>query len=109
VFNRIVERSVRTKAKKGQAAHGSGVLRGMIVDLSRSQIADDMRHPAHRPSFEQIVKDIDIKALGLDLIAFCGRAPYERRKQRRGLFADFIAYEETAISAAEIDQLLNSD
>lgn len=103
MFERLVSRNVlRRKTGKRQTEEATTRLRGMIVDLSRTQIAHDLRHALYRAKAEAILKPVDVSAVGLDFIAFCGP-----NGLRRGLAADFVVYNEKTVSDEEIHELFD--
>ncbi|MGH9892034.1 MAG: hypothetical protein ACREA0_08645, partial [bacterium] len=57
MFDRLVARRVRTKARKGQAP-GSGLapLSLLVVDLSHSELTSQLAHPMYRSAFEQSLR-----------------------------------------------------
>jgi hypothetical protein len=106
MFNRVVNHKLRKKARHGQAQAGSARLHGVLVDLQRSAIADDLRTEPYRTLAQQSAATVDLNALGLDFVAFCGRAFLRRNRPRRGLFTDNIIFEDTRMSQAEVEHLL---
>jgi hypothetical protein len=106
MFNRIVTHKLRKKARRGQAQAGSTRLHGLLVDLQRSAIADDLRAEPYRTLAEQSAATVDLDRLGLDFVAFCGRAFWRGNRPRRGLFTDNVIFEDTRMSQAEVEHLL---
>jgi hypothetical protein len=41
--------------------------------------------------------------LGLDFVAFCGRALWRGNRPRRGLFTDNVIFEDTRMSQPEVE------
>ncbi len=103
MFERLVHQNVlRRKAGKRQTQAATTRLRGMIVDLSRTQIAHDLRHDFYRTKAQAILEPVDVGAVGLDFIAFCGP-----NGLRRGLAADFVVYDEKALSEKETHEIFD--
>jgi hypothetical protein len=102
MFDRLVHRNVlRRKAGKRQTQTATTRLRGMIVDLARTQIGHDLRHPIYRKKAEDILRPVDPSGVGLDFIAFCGP-----NALRRGIVTDFVVYDDKELSKADVSELL---
>jgi hypothetical protein len=102
VFRRIVDRKVPRKARRAQSQLPGADVRALIVDLGRSQVAHYVRRQAHRPEPRKVLDSLELSALGLELIAFCG--PPLRQRDR--LFADFIVYDDARITDSDVTDLL---
>lgn len=101
MLRRIIEGSLREKAGRGQAQKSGTGARCLLIDLSRAQIADDLRHPAHRPEAEKVLAAVDPGEFGLDLISFY--RPYSGR--RRGRCDYFAAFDDARLSRADVERL----
>lgn len=101
MLRRIVEGPLREKAGRGQAQRASAGARCLLIDLSRAQIADDLRNSAHRAEAETVVAAVDPSEFGLDLIAFY--RPYSGRL--RGRCDYFAALDDARLSRADVERL----
>jgi hypothetical protein len=61
-----VLRKIREKAEKRQAERGSGQLRGLVADVSRTGIDHDLE--SGRLTFDPETPGLDLDELGLDFI-----------------------------------------
>jgi hypothetical protein len=60
-----------------------------------------------KPGELQSAATIDLDRLGLDFVAFCGRAFWRGNRPRRGLLTDNVIFEDTRMSKAEVEHLLS--
>lgn len=104
MLRRIVDGPLREKAGRGQAQTAASGLRCLVVDLSRSGIAQDLRHPAHARQAQEVVADVDPTEFDLDLVAFY--RPYSGRL--RGRCDYFAAFDDTNISRAQVERLFGT-
>ncbi len=73
MFDRLVDRKVREKARERQAVgHASTSLSLLVVDLSHSELARELEHPLYCRRFAEILdRRLGGGLEGYDLIAFC--------------------------------------
>lgn len=91
------------KAKKGQAAGVEAKARVLVVDLTKTQIAQDLgRGTPHLNEAEKALDGIDPQRYGLDAIAFVVRA------LPRGLAAPLIRVDDTRLSTADVKAMFGS-
>jgi hypothetical protein len=81
MFDRLVEKNVRGKARKGQAV-GHAPLSLLLVDLSYSELTRELVSPYYRAKFSEIVgKRLGQGLDGYDMIAFCNAPAWHRELQ----------------------------
>lgn len=104
MFDRLVNRTVlRRKAGRRQTQTAATRLRGMAVDLARTQIAHDLRHDYYRDRAKETLGGARISRVGLDFVAFCGP-----NDLCRGLAVDFVLYAAASLTADEVVELFPS-
>lgn len=95
VFGTIVKRALR-KASRGQTHGVSSNARALVVYLMRTQIAEDLVHPAHMSQAKLALDAIDPQEYGLDVIAFVVRA------LPQGLAAIFTVADDATLTMAQV-------
>ena len=103
VFEEVLAK-IREKAERRQAARGSGELKGLAVDMSRTGI--DFQLESGRLTLDPSTAGLDLDELGLDFLALC----LPRRGKsgpKRGVRASTI-YEDTRITKRQIDLLFGA-
>jgi hypothetical protein len=90
MFDRLVRRGVRDKARKGQAPRSKlAPLSLLVVDLSRSEMTTGLPHPSYRRSFEKSLRDkFGAGLLGYDFIAICESTKWGERLHVHFLLAE---------------------
>jgi hypothetical protein len=73
MFDRLVHRRVRRKAKKGQAPRsGLAPISLLVVDLAHAELTNELSDFGYRARFEEALRErLGTDLLGYDLIAFC--------------------------------------
>lgn len=89
-FRRIVERAMSKAARQQAVALGADIAI-LLIDLSSSELASELRHPTYRRTFEAVLGNAIRGGLaGYDVVALC-----EARDWSKGFITHFVAYEDS--------------
>lgn len=103
MLRKIMEVSLPAKAARRQA-QSSASIRCLLVDLSRTGIADDLQHPVHHQEAVKVVSELDPTNLGLDMVVF-----YRPNTGRlRGQCLSIAGFEDTRITAVQVASMFGA-
>lgn len=97
IFDRLLDKYVRSKARKKQAV-GHSSLSALVVDLSHYSLRSELAHSYYRGKFqESIQKHFGSTLEGHDMIAFCDKPAWHSSLQLH-----FLAYDKDRVSSEAI-------